>query len=407
MLPDHPIEPLPAARQLDLPAQLRRLGLAAAALLALWLLVALFRHAAAAPEPAVPPASPDAFRPTPAQRAGLRIQPVRSGDEAAAVQVSGTISVDENRSVPVTLPFSGQVTQVLVQAGDRVRRGQPLLRVESADRLDAGNALTAARTQARTAAAQLRVAADNAQRQEAIYRTAGGALKDYRQAAADLVAARSAADAAASAARAAAAKVALYGGSGGGRIATFAAPVAGVVVSRSVTPGQYVGVGGDKPLMTVADLSHIWLVAQLPEGEAAGVRVGDAVTVTTPAYPGRRFDARIDNVAATLDPVTHRLAVRATVANPDGALKPEMFASFAIRRAGGARAGVLVPTAAVIHEGDTARVWVATADGLLHARRVIVADTADGWDRVTAGLAPGERIVTAGALFVNEAGLGA
>ncbi len=157
--------------------------------------------------------------------------------------------------------------------------------------------------------------------------------------------------------------------------------------------------------MTIADLGHVWLVAQLAESDAASVHIGDSVEVTTPAYPGRTFHAVIDNIGAALDPATHRLPVRATVANPDLALKPQMFASFAIQRRSGAD-GILVPAGAVIHEGDSARVWVEGKDGLLYARDVTVADSAAGLEKISAGLQRGDRVVTAGAIFVNEAGLG-
>ncbi|MFX8441226.1 efflux RND transporter periplasmic adaptor subunit, partial [Acinetobacter baumannii] len=86
--------------------------------------------------------------------------------------------------------------------------------------------------------------------------------------------------------------------------------------------------------------------------------LGDQVEVTTPAVPGRVFHARIDNIGAALDPNTHRLPVRAAVDNPNYLLKPQMFASFTIRRALSGTVGALVPAAAIIHEGDRARVWV-------------------------------------------------
>jgi cobalt-zinc-cadmium efflux system membrane fusion protein len=408
---NHPTAtPLPPARTLDRPRQLRLVGIAALVLLGLWLLLATVRHLTASPPPAADPAPAGSFRATPEQLAQMKIEPVRGGDAAGAVQATGTIGVDEERSTPVLLPFSGQVAEVLVEAGQRVAKGQPLLRVASADYNNARGALAAAQAQQRTAAAQLKIAEDNAHRQEEIYRTAGGALKDYRQAQSDLVTARSAAATADSAAATARSQLALLGGARpSGALATYTAPVSGVVVARNVAPGQFVGAGGDKPLLTIADLSTVWLVAQLAESEAGAVKLGDPVVVTTPAYPGRQFRATIDNIAAALDPATHRLPVRASVANPGDMLKPQMFASFAIQRvARGARpvAGVLVPSQAVIHEGDGARVWVSLGHGLLRAQPVTVADSADGTDTITAGLKPGDRIVTAGALFVNQAGIG-
>ncbi len=406
----HP-RPLPAAAPLDRSRQLRWIGIAAVALLALWAIVAGIRHLTTPVEqtPVAPP--PGTFRATPAQLAQMKIEAVRDGSAAGTIQATGTISVDEDHSTPVVLPFSGQIADVMVQAGQTVHRGQPLLRVASNDFVDARAALVTATAQAATAQAQLRTAQDNARRQEAIYQTAGGALKDYRQAQSDLLAAQASAASASGAVAAARGRLGTLSGAarqtGSGAQAVYAAPVSGVIVSRDVAPGQYIGAGGDKPLMTIASLADVWLVAQLAESDAASVKVGDAVSVTTPAYPGRTFRAVVNNVAAALDPATHRLPVRASVANPDGALKPQMFASFAIQRAGHALNGVQVPSQAVIHEGDGTRVWiVAGPGGLLRAQTVTVGDSAGGFDTITAGLKPGDRVVTAGALFVNEAGIG-
>lgn len=415
-----PLPPdLPSGKTLSRVDQIRMIALGAIALvIAILLIVAT--HAWERPAtPAAATTPPGTFRPTPDQMAELRIVAVGSGADPANIVATGTISVDEDHSTPVVLPYSGQVGDVFVQAGQHVEKGQPILKIASSEFVDARNALFAANAQHATAAAQLKTAQDNEKRQAAIYQSAGGALKDYRQSESDLVSAQSTmrtADAALGAARD---KLTLLGKSGpeiarlekAGEVAgiysetTFHAPVAGVIAARNVAPGQYVSAGGDKPLIIIADLTHVWLVAQVDQSDAAKVHLGDGVDVTTPAFPGRVFHAVIDNIGAALDPATHRLPVRATVANPDEALKPDMFASFSIRRRSDGPA-ILIPAAAVIHEGDTARVWVARRDGLLAARSVTIADSGNGLVKVSSGLQPGERVVTAGAIFVNEAGLG-
>ena len=419
MVTHHP-EPLPAATRLTTRRQVRWIAAAAAAIVLLFALLALI-HWLTRPVPA--PAQklpPGAFRPTAEELADLKLAPVGYGSGQGGVEATGTIAVDEDHSTPVVLPYSGQIGDVYVQAGQHVVKGQPLLKIASSDFVDARNALFAAVAARNTAAAQLRTAGENEMRQSAIYATAGGALKDARQSQSDLVAAQStmrSADAALGAARD---KLALLGKTAdevarleaAGEVAgiysqtIFHAPVGGTIATGDVAPGQYVTAGGDKPLLTISDLSHVWLVAQVDQSDAAAVHLGDAVQVTTPAYPGRVFHAVIDNIGAALDPATHRLPVRATVANPDEALKPEMFASFTIARHGGT-AGILVPAGAVIHEGDTARVWVLGKGRLLYAREVVVTDSANGMEQIGSGLHVGDYVVTQGAIFVNEAGLGA
>ncbi len=417
----HPDESaaLPHAPALGRARQVRILILVALLVIALAIVVQVVRwldRPVDQPPAALPAGT---FRPTPQQMSELKIERVGTGDDPAGVSATGTISVDEEHSTPLVLPYSGQVQQVLVQAGQHVDQGQAILRIASPDFVDARNALFAAAAQRATAVAQLKTAQETEKRQAAIFATAGGAQKDFRQSESDLVAAQSAMRSAEAALGAARDKLSLLGKSpdevrrleAAGEVAgiysltTFHAPVSGTIASRDVAPGQYVTAGGDKPIATIADLSRVWLVAQVAESDAARVHLGDPVEVTTPAYPGRIFHATLDNIAASLDPDTHRLPVRATVSNPDEALKPQMFASFAIRKPGEQQA-LLVPSSAVIHEGDSARVWVASPDGLLRVRSVVIGDSANGMDRITSGLARGERVVTAGAIFVNEAGLG-
>lgn len=410
---------LPEARRLSVSQQLRLLVIVAVAIMAV---IGLYLLAKALLTPKPAPAEilpPNSFRPTHDQLRAMTFYTVRSGADTALIQASGSIAVDADHSTPVLLPYSGQVIKVPAELGQQVKVGQPLLVIASPELVDARYAVLVASAQYSSAANALRLAEQNAQRQKALYETAGGALKDYLQAQGDLASAQSTERAAQSGLSAAQARLALFGKTarGGGPSVSrqgetsnltqivFHAPVSGVISDRNVAPGQFVSAGGSTPLMTIADLSHVWLVAQLPESEENNVRLGDAVQVTTTALPNQSFHARIDYIAPALDPVTHRLAVRAGIDNPSLALKPQMFATFAIRRPLTGAKGVLVPARAIIHEGENARVWVLGKAGLLYARTVVAADTEAGMTRVTSGLRAGERVVETGALFVNEAGL--
>lgn len=400
---------LPPARRLLPRAQAMLLGLIVLAVIAM-LVIGYTVQAMLAPKPVQEaPLPPGAFRATQQQLAQLQFVKVEGGSNVELVRASGSIQADGDHSTPIVLPFSGQVLQVLVEPGQRVTRGQPLLRIASPELIDARSALLAASAQRASATEALRIAQGNLARQKAITETAGGAMKDYLQAQADFVSAQSAARQADAAQRAAQDRLALFGhteGAGTSAYTVYRAPVSGIIADRSVAPGQFLSGGNTTPLMTITDPARVWLVAQLAESEAASIRVGDQVVVTTPALPGQQFTATIDNVAAGLDPTTHRLPVRATIANPGGALKPQMFAAFTIRRPVDTGQGVLIPAVSVIHEGDAARVWARASDGLLYGRPVQIGQTDGGLTRVLGGLKPGDRIVARGALFVNEAGLG-
>ncbi len=369
-------------------------------------------HARPEAEPAQPP--PGTFRPTPQQWRGLGFARVLPMDFADQVSTSGRIALDEDASVQVTPPFSGRVVAVLVKAGDRVARGQVLLSAEASEVAQARSDLTAAQAALTTAKAQAEVAITNAARQQALFKINGTALKDVQQAQSDATSARDTlrSDEAALNLVRARLDVLQAGGSGGsaslGGLATVRAPIAGVVTQRQVGPGQYLNAtsnGATTPIFTVSDVSRVWLSADVREDDAARLHVGAPVAVTVAGLPGRTFHARIDYVAPALDPATRRLTVRATLANLDGALKPEMFADFALDAGTGARA-LGVPSSAVIYEGDAARVWVAGPGRALGLRQIRAGRTQNGEVEVLSGLEPGSEVVTSGAIFIDRAAPG-
>ena len=131
-------------------------------------------------------------------------------------------------------------------------------------------------------------------------------------------------------------------------------PLSGTVVARKVGPGQFISAGASDPVFVIGDLSTVWLTAFVRESEAADVRLGQEIDYTVLALPGRTFKARIDYVAAAIDPTTRRLLVRATIDNKDGLFKPEMFANVTIY-SGGDHTSVGVPKQALIYEGERVR----------------------------------------------------
>src|SRR6185312_16018281 len=107
-------------------------------------------------------------------------------------------------------------------------------------------------------------------------------------------------------------------------------PIGGTIVQRKIGPGQFINSGASDPVFIVGDLSSVWLIAYVREGDASSVRVGQDVTFTVPANPGETYSGKLDYVSAMLDPTSHRLVARAKIDNPDGQLKPEMFANVSI-----------------------------------------------------------------------------
>jgi len=371
-------------------------GLVIIAVAAVWLAGRVF--APREPAPAAP-SPPGTFRASPQQFKTFTVATVQTHSFVSEELTEGKIAVNGDRATPVFSPFSGRVTRVIAGLGDTVKAGAPLATLQASEYVQAQNDLSAA-------AAQVKLARINESRKHALYDAKGGSLQDWQQAQADLTTAETAQSAVRS-------RLAILGLSATAvgdleksrdinPVATLSAPLAGVVVDRQVGPGQYVQAGSGTPLFTIADPSSVWLLANVREADAGLVKLGQSVEVRVLAYPKRIFRARVIYVAALVDAATHRLPVRAEVENRDGALKPEMFANFRILT-GEASESPSVPAAAVIYEGESAHVWVVAGDGLLELRTVHTGRSNDGQTEVLDGLKPGEKIVTKGGLFIDQA----
>ncbi len=181
---------------------------------------------------------------------------------------------------------------------------------------------------------------------------------------------------------------------------------AGTVTQRQVGVGQNI-VGsvastGATAVFTIGDTSRVWLVAYAREVDAPQIHLGDAADVQVLAFPDQVFKARITYVAASIDPVTHRLPIHAEVANPDGLLKPEMFATFRIVT-GDASKAPAIPAQAIVYDSEGAHVWLAGPDKTLSVRQVKLGRNDSGLIEVLEGLKPGDSVVTSGAVFIDRA----
>lgn len=379
--------------------QWRAVAMAAAALLAAALCIwAAGRFLGTHPAAAPPPSPPGTFRASPQQLKTLTMEAVHTHAFATEERTEGKIGVDADRATPVVSPYSGRVIRVIAGLGDSVKAGAPLATLEASEFVQAQNDL-------QVAAAQVKIARINESRKHALYDIKGGSLQDWQQAQTDLTAAETALNSVRNRLQIFGKSAADIAGLEASRsmnpVATLSAPIAGVVVDRQVGPGQFLQAGGT-PVFTIADPSRVWLLANVRETDSGLVRVGQSVEVRVLAYPTRVFRARVTHVAAVVDPVTHRLPVRAEIDNRDGALKPEMFANFRILTSD-ATESPAVPAEAVIFEGDAAHVWVAAADGLLELRAIHTGRSNDGLVEVLDGLKAGEQVVIKGGLFIDQA----
>ncbi len=311
----------------------------------------------------------------------------------------GRIALNGDTTTQVFSPYSGRVLRVVAEPGESIKRGAPLLGIEATEFLQAQSDLL-------NAAATVQLARINEARRHAAFDGKGGSQQDWQQAQVDLAGAENAYTSAANRLRILGktdAQIAAIESAHKPDAATYiTAPIDGVVTDRQVGPGQYIQAGSATPVFTIGDLSTVWLVAEVHEVDAPFVERGQTVEVRVLALPGQVFTAKLTAVGAEVDSVTHRVPVRATLANPDGKLKPQMFASFSIITSADSLAPA-VPDEAVVREGDQARVWVVAQNNTLTLRPIRTGRSSDGMVEVLDGLKAGERVVTRGSLFIDRA----
>ena len=308
-----------------------------------------------------------------------------SVEAAPTLTATGVVSPDISRAVPVVSLASGRVVDLRVRLGDRVQKGQLLLRIHSAD--------------AASAAADYRKAVEDdafakkvRERASELFDRGAIARKDLEVA--DAAAAKAAVDVQNTAERLRVLGVNPATPPGDGLIDVIA-PASGVITEQNVTPAAGVKTLDNSPnLFTISDLSRVWIVCDVYENDLPNVRMGDAAMIEVAAYPDRPLAGRVDNIAPVLDPNIRTAKVRIEVANP-GSLRVGMFVRATFRgRAVGVHAAV--PSSAILHlhDRDWVYVLVEGRSGAFERREVMSGSTHPGnMQELTSGLQPGERVV--------------
>jgi cobalt-zinc-cadmium efflux system membrane fusion protein len=361
---------------------------------------------------------PGTFRPTQLQWRGLKLAPVTMMTFRPEQVTEGTIAVDDDLTTPVFSHYSGRVTKVMAMLGDVVEPRAPLFVIHATEFVQAQNDLITALANLRTARSQLTMAQTTEKRTHELYLAQGGSLKDWQQAQTDLITAQNTVRSDEIALHAVRNRLRILGKTDEeiasleaqptqklDPVATVTAPVRGTITQRQIGVGQYINseaAGATNPVFTISDLSTVYLIANVREVDAPLMHVGLPLEVHVLAYPARVFKGKVSYVAPSIDPNTHRLPVRADVENPDGALKPGMFASFSIIT-GETTTAPAVPQEAIVYEGDRARVWVAGDGDTLALRQIRTGRSSEGMVEVLAGLSAGEKVVTSGTVFIDRA----
>ncbi len=325
--------------------------------------------------------------------ANIKIEQLNEKILPLTFTATGKVNFNEDQMARILAPVAGQVINLRAKVGDAVAKGQTLFYINSRD-----------------AAAAISEHLENHKDLELAEKTYALTKDLYEHQAASLVSLHQAeSDLAKAKARAARSENVLQvlglntNEIGMESRVAVRTPLNGKVVERSVTEGQFVQPDSN-PLMVIADLANLWILADIYENDLHRIRLGQKAEVTTAAYPDERFVATISRISDVVDPTTRTVKVRFLVSNPAARLKPEMFASVTIFLNEQATA-LMVPASAVFTEGGKNYVYVQTGVREFARRAVEVSPDPSGRMRVTSGLKAGERVVSERALLVHHEGV--
>ena len=342
-------------------------------------------------------ATPQNVTLTSAQLQHIRLVTVAEADFHKTVEAAGVVDFDNDQSTSVASPISGLVTRILVAPGQQVAAGQALAMVDSSDFAAAtsayAKALATAHTTRQLADADKDLAAHN-----------GISAREAQQAETDAVNAAADRDAALQALQALKLDPKAIRDIQAGRPIShiegaIRAPIAGTVVEKLITPGQLLQ-AGTTPAFTVANLSKVWVMAQVPSSDLSLVSTGDLADVET-GVDATSLNGMVDNVAALVNPDTRAVIARVVVPNPAGRLKKSMYVQVRIRAKETSR-GLLAPVSAILRDDENLPfVYVALPSGAFARRRITLGYRNGDQFEIPSGLQPGDRVVGDGGVFVQ------
>jgi cobalt-zinc-cadmium efflux system membrane fusion protein len=333
------------------------------------------------------------------QAASLKIGPLGWREFAILKTAVGAIDFNENLLVQVFSQYPGKIQKAFFNAGDDVKEGATLFTIDSPDLLQAESTLLAS-------AGVLELQKRTLARASMLLKAGGSAQKDVDQATSDEQTAEGNFKAARNSVR-------IFGKTDEeiDRIVTerkvdstllVPSPISGKVVARNAAPGFLTQPGNAPAPFLIADLSTMWMVANVIETDAPAYKLCQEIEVRVPAYPDKIFKGHVTTLGAMIDPNSHRQLVRSEIDDPEHLLRSGMFASFVIR-VGDPVVSLAVPAEGVVREGDgTMTVWVTTDSRRFLKRTVKTGLQQDGWTQILEGLSPGETVVTDGAVFLSN-----
>jgi membrane fusion protein, heavy metal efflux system len=349
---------------------------------------------------------------SPQQQAAVAVEVAQRQTLQSDVIAPGKIAFNSNRVTPVFSQLSGRIVRLMAELGTTVSSGQTIAMIDTPDIVGMQTDYLQALATERSARTTLDLATRTRDRAARLAEAEAIPKRDLQQAQADESRASDDLQRAQSAIAAARGRLRSAGMSEDdinrlaatsrsvNRIVPLIAPISGTITERKAGLGQVVQPGTGDPLFMIADLSSVWVTADVYEDQLAFIHAGTAVKIKTPAYPDETFLARVDQIGSTLDPDKHTIPVRCAVPNAGGRLKPGMFASL-ILASGTPQTVITVPASAAISEGDQRAVFVEQATGQYTKRAVETGNEVNGLLIIRAGVKEGDRVVVHGGLLMS------
>ena len=324
-----------------------------------------------------------------ALRQRLTVMPAPTRLESGRISAPGLVETDPARTVAVLSSGAGRVQSLKVALGDRVRRGAVLAVIDSPD-------LAQAYDDNDKAASSARLAATNLKRAEEQFKIGATAQRDLDQARSDN--AQAVAEYARTRARLRA-MGAPEDARGAERLLTVRAPMNGSVTALATAPGAQIN-DINQSIMTIADLSVVWVTALVAEKDVAVLAPGQDAEVSVTAYPGRPLHGKVLFVPDVIEADSRRNKTRIAFENPDNALKPNMFTTVTLY--GPAHTRVVLPSSALLMNNDRTTVFIATAPWTFERRTVEPLLEESSQVAIASGVQPGEQVVVRGGILLND-----
>ena len=321
---------------------------------------------------------------------GVKTMTVRNTAIPEYLDLPAHIEADPTRVVHVFAPAGGRITEMRVRPWDRVEKGQTLAILESSDLARAVAEYHKALTDNQVKQKQLARSQDLLDHKAISEREFQQAQGDAQMSDAEVQASRE--------------QVQVFGmdPDHASTQLLVKAPRSGVVLDVGASSGEFSqALSASAPLCTIADITTLWAVGDIYEKDLAAAKSGQEAQVTLNAYPDQHWAGRVNVVSAAVDPTTRTLHVRVVLPNPDLRIKPAMFGAIRLLRS--SAPGILVPSSAVVREGNDAYVYVAQGNGRFVRRNVRLGRAVDGTLEILSGLTEGDVIVSEGALFLRAA----